>query len=107
MKDKNKTFAYWVDDKNGSTWAYGEKVPVKVCSNCKHSCLFNLLGDPIYSNYCPHCGLPMKRRIEKNAQCIRNRKQNKPTFTQKQRKQKNNLEASKRTETSKGKRRIQ
>lgn len=63
-------YAYWIDDKNGSTYAYGEKVAVKICSNCKHACPFNLLGDPIYSKYCPHCGKKMKKG-EKNAHSSR------------------------------------
>lgn len=46
----------WISDPSGSTWSEGEKVETKVCAKCGQSNLFNLVGGPIYSKYCPNCG---------------------------------------------------
>ncbi len=46
----------WISDPSGSTWSEGEKVEIKVCTKCGQANLFNIVGRPIYSKYCPGCG---------------------------------------------------
>ena len=46
------------DNEEAASWvtAHGQKL----CGNCWESPLFDKKGNPVLSNYCPHCGKEMK-----------------------------------------------
>ena len=59
--------AKWVDV-DSETYINGERVQVKKCSHCGHSNLFNGVGEPWYSKYCPDCGYKMKEYSKSNSE---------------------------------------
>lgn len=47
----------WILDTNAPwVWVDGEKTDARVCAKCGHVHLFNIVGRPILSKYCPGCG---------------------------------------------------
>ena len=44
-----------------ATWmAHGDPTAFHYCSECKEQTLIDEFGEEILSNFCPHCGAPMK-----------------------------------------------
>lgn len=44
---------------SGADWVYEGKWGMIICSKCRAEALFNLIGKPDKSTYCPHCGAKM------------------------------------------------